>query len=325
MSQILGATEQMEDIRDGTLCRSKSPCPGPKGRDLQAMPRSSSLGLTLQIHAVRETQQAIRLRIGVIRDSLDALKNGALGLEFWTAAGVSSFEDLRSAFSARWQNLMNDVHVLRDHLRDLGAGGSAHPSLQGGAALVCAGTDQDIENLLHNAEKDGELDSSQLEQIRRTCEGAIRCWTDAVASDPSEANMKGLVSQLAVASQLGLSEDSDAIKNALATLRGSTTKITRTAEKRFRDEPSSKNYREYCHAAAVSLLVDGEGFSDMPAAVPRLRREKFYVTRAGDTLSGISKMFYSTPSYWDFIYMMNRKEVGANPDRLASGLRLRIP
>ena len=52
---------------------------------------------------------------------------------------------------------------------------------------------------------------------------------------------------------------------------------------------------------------------------------KTYTVRSGDTLSTIAKGVYGTPAKWKTIWDANRDLIGANPDRLEVGTRLRIP
>jgi nucleoid-associated protein YgaU len=50
-----------------------------------------------------------------------------------------------------------------------------------------------------------------------------------------------------------------------------------------------------------------------------------YVTKAGDTLTGIAERFYGDPSLWPRIHEANKKVIGADPDKLGVDLTLKIP
>ncbi len=50
-----------------------------------------------------------------------------------------------------------------------------------------------------------------------------------------------------------------------------------------------------------------------------------HVVGSGDTLSSIAGSFYSDIGRWRVIYAANRGLIGADPNRLAVGMRLVIP
>lgn len=53
--------------------------------------------------------------------------------------------------------------------------------------------------------------------------------------------------------------------------------------------------------------------------------QTIYVTRPNDTLWSIAVQFYGDGTQWERIYRENRDRIGANPDALGEGLKLRIP
>ena len=53
--------------------------------------------------------------------------------------------------------------------------------------------------------------------------------------------------------------------------------------------------------------------------------EKVYVVVSGDSLSKIAKRFYGDANDWRRIYEANREVIGANPDLIRPGQKLRIP
>jgi nucleoid-associated protein YgaU len=50
-----------------------------------------------------------------------------------------------------------------------------------------------------------------------------------------------------------------------------------------------------------------------------------YVTKAGDTLSGIAERLYGDGSLWRKIYDANKMVIGPDPDKLGFDLTLKIP
>lgn len=137
--------------------------------------------------------------------------------------------------------------------------------------------------------------------------------------------MKGLLSQLARTMQVGLDERSDAAQDAWRSLGDCATKAKQSAEKRFRASPTVHNFRDYVQKAVTSMQLGGEGLAEMPTGLQRLRPEKSHVVKVGDSLSAISKLFYGTPSFWDFIFLTNLESVGDDPERIRPNIELQIP
>jgi 5'-nucleotidase len=50
-----------------------------------------------------------------------------------------------------------------------------------------------------------------------------------------------------------------------------------------------------------------------------------YEVKSGDTLLTIAEQFYGDGTVWRRIYDANRDVIGADPDRLSLGMKLRIP
>jgi nucleoid-associated protein YgaU len=64
-----------------------------------------------------------------------------------------------------------------------------------------------------------------------------------------------------------------------------------------------------------------------PARLPDQDRTAttYYTVRSGDTLTRIAQAQYRDAEMWRAIYDANRNTIGADPDRLEVGMRLRIP
>jgi uncharacterized protein YidB (DUF937 family) len=66
--------------------------------------------------------------------------------------------------------------------------------------------------------------------------------------------------------------------------------------------------------------------SSSTAAAPKAAGEvEIYVVVAGDSLSKISKRYYDDANAWRRIYDANKEVIGANPDLIRPGQKLRIP
>jgi uncharacterized protein YidB (DUF937 family) len=83
-------------------------------------------------------------------------------------------------------------------------------------------------------------------------------------------------------------------------------------------------------AASAETPRPKADFSDVQAGssstAPAPKEEvEIYVVVAGDSLSKISKRFYDDGNAWRRIYDANKEVIGANPDLIRPGQKLRIP
>ena len=328
MTTIVGTSEESPDIRDGTLPRLKMPSPADKhaaGGQVAPVP-----GFHAKIAAIEQSQKSIRERIGEIQRQLEYLdKKHIPDSQPWISFGpASSIEDLMPKFPSLREALRNDLQVLRDNLRDLAEEAkSLRRSALRGAALAATGEfDRDLEQLVRNAKATGKLDDHLIEKVRRASEDALRKWRAAVDKDPSKQNLTGLIGQVRQDMLVGLGESAGVVA-ALLSFGNGIGKIKHAAEKRFRATPTVENLKDYYHKTKTSLMVGGEGLEGMPPGQKRLRPEKSYLVKPGDSLSSISKLFYGTEGLWDFIYFHppNLKVIGDNPERLPPGIQLQIP
>jgi nucleoid-associated protein YgaU len=58
---------------------------------------------------------------------------------------------------------------------------------------------------------------------------------------------------------------------------------------------------------------------------PPLPKVVYHTVGKGESLSTIAEKHYGDERHWRHIYEANRQIIGANPDRLQPGMRLRIP
>jgi len=326
MTRIVGTSDQIEDIRDGTLSRHKMPPPADKhatGAYVAPGP-----GVHAKIDAIRQSQENIRTRISEIQSQLEYLDQKHIpDSQPWISfAPASNIEDLKPKFPSLREALKNDLQVLRDQLRFLAdETRTARRSGLRGTALAATGEfDRDLEQLVRNAKVTGRLDDHLLQRLRIASQDALRKWRAVVDNDPSPQNLKGLMAQIRQDMLVGLG-DSAGVVAALISFGNGIAKIKQSAEKRFRANPTVENLKDYLGKTRTSLLVGGEGITGMPAGQKRLRPEKSYVVKPGDSLSSISKLFYGTEGLWDFIYFPNLKVIGDNPERLRPGIELQIP
>jgi hypothetical protein len=329
MGKILGTSGNTQDIRDGTLCLANSPCPGSAGKDTTLAHQQSSQAARAMIRSIRETQETIRQRIREIQSQLKYLHAKHVpDSQPWISLRPGNIEDLRSKFHSLREALENDLQVLRDDLHHLEVeANKAHRAALRGSALSSTGEfDRDLLRLLHKGEETGKIDQGQFEALRSESDAALQRWQEAVEEDPSPENMEGLLSQLGQTMLVGLDQGSDAASDAWVSLGGCANKLKGAAKERFRANPTSENFRDYIEKTVTSIQLGGEGLAEeMPAGQQRLRLEKSYVVKPGDSLSNISKLFYGTPSLWDFIFFANFTVIGDNPDRLRPGIELQIP
>ena len=82
------------------------------------------------------------------------------------------------------------------------------------------------------------------------------------------------------------------------------------------------NYRFHGMVLGFSLAL-AAGLSVQPTAAQKCGGE--YIVKTGDTLSGISTIYYSTGRKWRRIYNANYKVLGSKPSLIYPGQRLTIP
>ncbi len=68
--------------------------------------------------------------------------------------------------------------------------------------------------------------------------------------------------------------------------------------------------------------VESQDLDDLP---PEPTRTVTYVVRSGDSLYTIAKQYYNRGELWRYVYAVNRKAIGENPNTLKAGTVLRIP
>lgn len=90
------------------------------------------------------------------------------------------------------------------------------------------------------------------------------------------------------------------------------------AEKRFRQIPSTENLKLMFQAEAACVEMGGSPITSPPASLRRVKAGDQHPIVSGDTLSGISRTYYGSFSYWDVLVRANA-QLWANPDRPPTG------
>jgi nucleoid-associated protein YgaU len=76
--------------------------------------------------------------------------------------------------------------------------------------------------------------------------------------------------------------------------------------------------------ASRPTFVVGPAVRPSPSPSPTTA-PTYYVVQPGDTLRSIAAASYGAAEQWPQIYDANREVIGPDPDRLKSGMRLRLP
>jgi hypothetical protein len=90
------------------------------------------------------------------------------------------------------------------------------------------------------------------------------------------------------------------------------------AEKRFRNVPSTENLKLMLQTEAACVQMGGAPVASPPAGLRRVKPGNQHHINPGDTLSGISLIYYGSYSYWDALVRANA-QLFENPDRPPSG------
>ncbi len=96
------------------------------------------------------------------------------------------------------------------------------------------------------------------------------------------------------------------------------------AEQNFRQNPAVANFDNLLHANQLSMQLSGS-LREKPVGWRGAKPGTVHTVSKGDTLFGISRQYYGSPSYWDSIYIENSGIIGNNPEHLRVGLKLVIP
>lgn len=365
MPKLLGTSDQAPVSRAASLSGQPPVARGPAGAP--GPPARVELGLTMRqkIHRIRAAMANIHRQLDSLDELNAEIPAGqwisldrATSFEDWIAkcrARSANPLSLRDA-------LEQDLRVLRDELRQLelearrargvaslkavpliapppppGAGpGAGQPSppaagtppkdLPPGTADDFPG---DLSRLLDDAHRDGHLDGAQIKRLQKEGEMVLERWRQALGKEPSPENMRGTLKDVADMMKIGLfgGGGNGPVESALAEVGGAAVKWSQEAANRFRQQPTLENFKDKYFRIAETQKLGAPAPLGMPAGVKRLRTEKSYLVKAGDTLRSISRMFYGEEGVWDQIYWANLDKFlhTSNPGALLPGIILVIP
>lgn len=92
-----------------------------------------------------------------------------------------------------------------------------------------------------------------------------------------------------------------------------------TAERVFRSVPSAENLKRMLQAEITCVEMGGTQIKSPPPGLHRIKQGKRHPVVKGETLSGISKAYYGSFSFWDVLVRENT-QLFENPDRPPTGV-----
>jgi nucleoid-associated protein YgaU len=196
------------------------------------------------------------------------------------------------------------------------------------SAVVVKPTKEGIRQALREAERKllkGEDEAgaqSLLEAARAAAVEMLERSIEWARKNPSEKALRGLVGDIASVQLLGGDEEKE--KEGMDAAVECNGVLKDKSEKTFRSTPTKGNFKKLLDKKADHQALGGSE-EDPLRGVRRLRPAGPYTVAPGDTLSGISKMFYGSEGYWDVIYLENHGVIGNNPDLILPGTTLQIP
>lgn len=133
---------------------------------------------------------------------------------------------------------------------------------------------------------------------------------------PSDNNARQLIRAITNLELLG---DSSATGAALQqTLAWAESQKDQT-EKRFRSVPSTENLRLMFRAEITCVEMGGTPIKSPPTGLKRIKPGSEHRISPGDTLSGISRTYYGSYSFWDVLVRGNA-QLWKTPDRPPTGV-----
>jgi hypothetical protein len=133
---------------------------------------------------------------------------------------------------------------------------------------------------------------------------------------PSNKNARELIRAATNLEMLGDdSATAGALRQTLAWVESEKDK----AEKRFRSVPSTENLRAMLMAEITCVEMGGTQIKNPPNGLKRVKTGTQHTIANGDTLSGISRAYYGSFSFWDVLVRANA-ELWKTPDRPPTGV-----
>ncbi len=333
---VLGLQEQPPARSAGTLSGHPLPARGPAGGRAAATIQSQ-INLDPQVRAIRQAQRNVKAHIQALEKQIGDLEaRGIPDSQPWLSfERAASFEDWVAKCKARMAKpvslhdaLKEDIETLRTNLKDLqfqlrrAGPGALHRS----AAAETRQFTRDFIGMIRLAKQhDGVLDAHLIEVIRADARRGIDKWKAALDADPSDENIKGLLSLIRTTQLVGLN-DENGDTAALLSFGNAVNRRRTMAEQDFRRRPTGDRFKKYISWVRTQLLLGTEADAAMSPPAQRLHRgESSYTVQKGDSLSSISKRFYGSEGYWDVIVFANLGMMRGTAEQLEPGLVLQIP
>jgi nucleoid-associated protein YgaU len=162
---------------------------------------------------------------------------------------------------------------------------------------------------------DSAVAKRALDAVGGAAKGHLEKARQALSQRPSEKNARQVIRAAANLELLGDgSGTAAAIKQTVAWMESQRD----AAEKRFRQIPSAENLKLMFKAEAACVEMGGSPIASPPAGLRRVKAGDQHRIISGDTLSGISRTYYGSFSFWDVLVRAN-EQLWANPDRPPTG------
>ena len=164
--------------------------------------------------------------------------------------------------------------------------------------------------------------SEQADKVKQLIETAEKEYARQLPAEPYQGeldriDLMDLVKNLRREND-ALKQDLVEARNRLRQLEKARARTSGSASAQRPGNASGRGSADTATASAPPPNNDGESSPD-PESVPRT-----YTVQSGDSLSGISRKFYGTPSRWIDIYQANRDRISSE-NALQVGQELRIP
>lgn len=278
-----------------------------------------------QLHAIRQSQISVSKRIREIQEQLKRIEKFPPTQPWVSFSRVQELKDLRSPHRTLREALKRDLQILKAHSTDLKT--EARMLKNRAARQHARQTSRDfkkrLQEVLSKAEQRGELDGSELEDLREEADAVLSNFINILETDPTPKNVESVLGEMEIPMLLGGDTDSGECGRAWGSLGAAADKIRDRVDQGFRRKPTVENLQKMLESEILKQQLGGDATARPPGwssagGVPHIVGEK-------ETLSSISNDFYDSPKYWDVIYMENFGVIGNDPNALRVNTQLIIP
>ena len=156
-----------------------------------------------------------------------------------------------------------------------------------------------------------------FEAVKNAAKGRLEKAVQAALSQRHNEKAVGQVIREAARMSL-VGGDDRAVAAALEKTLAVTESQRDAAEQCFRKIPSTENLKLMFQRELNCVQMGGAPIASPPKGLRRVKAGDQHRIVSGDTLSGISRTYYGSFSFWDVLVRANA-ELWANPDRPPSG------